>query len=113
MPEPSRFIDVLVDANGDCEECALRYKMEDEPRPVRRVRTFDDAGRAIECEVVGWSSEGGGTPVPAMGCTIEDSSSGVAVLIWGGDWGLRLTPIGGGEAIAESHLRLAPEDVVG
>ena len=108
----SRFIDVLVDANDGCEECALRFKMEDEPRRISRVRWTGDDDHPIECLVVGWSSEGGGTAVPAMAVTVEDSGAGGAVLVWGGDWGLRLTPVDGGASFGESHLRLAPDDVM-
>jgi hypothetical protein len=112
MPDP-RFVDVIVEPNDGCEPCALRFKMEDEPRPVRAVRWAGDDDRAVECDVVGWSSTSGGSPVPAMAVTIEDSSSGVATLVWGGDWGLRLTPRDGGVPFGESHLRLAPVDVLG
>lgn len=111
MPEP-RFVDVFVEDNEGCEGCALRFKMEDEPRPIRAVRYHGDDDRPVDCDVVGWSSTGGGSALPAMGCTIEDSSSGVATLIWGGDWGLRLTPRDGGPTFAESHLRVSPEDVL-
>jgi hypothetical protein len=107
-----RFIDVFVDDNESCEGCAHRFKAEDEPRPVRRVRWYGDDDRPRECTVVGWSSEGGGSEVAAMAVTVEDSSSGVAILVWGGDWGLRLAPVDGGEPFGESHLRIAPEDVL-
>jgi hypothetical protein len=115
MSSPSgeaRFVDVLVDENGACEACALRFKMEDEARPVHAVRWYGDDDQPVDCDVTGWSAEAGGSPVPALGCTIEDSSAGVAVLVWGGDWGLRLSPRNGRAAFAESHLRIAPEDVI-
>ncbi len=108
-----RFVDVLVDQNGDCEECALRFKLEDEPRVVRAVMWYGDDDRPVACDVIGWSSAGGGTAIAAMGATVEDSSSGVATLVWGGDWGLRLTPRDGRPPFAESHLRVAPDDVLG
>jgi hypothetical protein len=111
MPDP-RFVDVLVEENDGCPECTLRFKMEDEPRPVRAVRWTGDDDRTVVCDVLGWSSAGGGSAVPALGCTVEDSGSGGAVLVWGGDWGLRLVPRGGGPGFAESHLRLAPEDIL-
>ena len=112
-PMPARFIDVLVEANDACEECALRFKAEDEPRTIGTVRYHGDDDLPIECDVTGWSSENGGSPVAALACTIEDSSSGTAILVWGGDWGLRLTPRDGRPRFAESHLRLAPHDVLG
>jgi hypothetical protein len=108
-----RFVDVLVEPGGGCEECALRFKMEDAPRPVRAVRWSGDGDEPVTCDVVGWSSQGGGSPVPAMACTVEDSGAGGATLVWGGDWGLRLTPRDGSPPLAESHLRIAPGDVLG
>jgi len=108
----ARFIDILVDENDACEGCGLRFKMEDEPRPIRAVRWYGDDDRPVECDVTGWSAEAGGSSVPALGCTIEDSSAGVAVLVWGGDWGLRLSPRDGRPAFGESHLRISPEDVL-
>jgi hypothetical protein len=108
-----RFIDVVVDAHEGLEEgCALRFKAEDEPRVVRRVRWYDERDRAVECSVSGWSSDDGGRAVPAMGVTIEDSSAGAAVMVWGGDWGVRLVPADGGAPFYEHHLRIAPEDVL-
>ena len=112
VPAP-RFVTVLVEANPGCpEECALRFKAEDEPHPVRRVRYDADGDGVRECGVTGWSSEQGGTATPAMAVTIEDSSVGVAVLIWGGDWGLRLAPIDGSTPFGEPYLRIAPDDVL-
>ena len=109
---PPRFIDVLVDANDGCEECALRFKAEDEPRPARAVRFHGDDDLPLECDVTGWSSADGGSAVPALACTVEDSSSGSAILVWGGDWGLRLAPRDGRPAFGESHLRLSPHDIL-
>lgn len=105
-----RFIDVLVDAHdGLADGCAMRFKAEDAPRTVAVVRWYDDADRAIDCDVTGWSSAGA---VPAQAVTIEDSSAGTAVLVWGGDLGVRLAPRDGSPPFFESHLRLSPEDVL-
>lgn len=106
---PERFIDVLVDGNPACEPCALRFKADGEPRPVTRVR-WRDAG-VVDCQVSGWSSDGGGAAVPAWGVSIEDSGSGSAILVYGGDWGVRLSP-DGGEPFFEPYLRIAAADVL-
>lgn len=102
------FIDILVDDSDDCEGCALRFKAEDEPRPVWSIRYPSDDG-PIDCIVIGRSTEG---DVPAMACTVEDSSGGTATLIWGGNLGVRLTPMDGRPPFAENHLRISPEDVL-
>jgi hypothetical protein len=105
---PPRFIDVFVDANPNtAESCGLRFKAEEDPRPVSSVRCD---GRA--CRVTGWSSAGGGSPCAALKVAVEDSSAGTAMLVFGGDWGLRLSPLDGGEPFGEPYLVLAREAVL-
>jgi hypothetical protein len=109
----AQFITVLVDPNPNWPDgSALRFKAEDTPRTVTRVRWYDDSDVARICRVLGWSSQDGGSPCPALAVTIEDSSAGTAVMIWGGDWGVRLEPEDGGDAFGQDHLRLSPEDVL-
>jgi len=102
-------VEVFVEDNDGCAGCSLRFKAEDAPRPVKTVRWYGDDDAGVVCDVVGWSAGGA---VPAMVCTIEDSSSGTAALVWGGEHGLRLLPRDGGAMFGESHLRLAPDDVL-
>jgi hypothetical protein len=100
MSEP-RFIEVFVEANPCLPDgCSQRWKAEDEPRPVARVRLD---GR--ELRVVGWSSAGATT---ARAVTVEDSAGGAAILIVGGDWGLRLEPLDGSDASYAPYLLLGP-----
>lgn len=102
-----RFIDVFVEPNPNTqEEAGLRFKSESAPRTVARVRLD---GRW--CSVTGWSSTGRGSPCPARAATIEDSSAGTAVLVFGGDWGLRLQPEDGSPAFGETHLVLIADAV--
>lgn len=45
--------------------------------------------------VIGWISQNGGTPCPALCVTVEDSGSSKTVLsylVYGGDWGVRFNP---------------------
>ncbi len=107
MPEP-RYIDVFIEPNPNTPEgCGQRFKSESPPRLVSLVR-YDDG----LCQVSGWSSAAGGSPCPALASVVEDSGSGTAVLIHGGDWGLRITPRAGGESYGEPYLLLAPEAVL-
>lgn len=102
------YVDVLVEPHADCPEgVSLRYKAEDVPRPVVRV-VHPDSGET--CRVVGRTRSG---PAPARAVTVEDSGSGTAVLIFGGELGLHLSPEGGGDSFAEAYLLIAPEDVLG
>lgn len=90
------YVDLFIDPNPNCEEgCGLRYKAESAPRPVTRVRYYTGADEWVDCAVVGWSSASGGSATAAQAVLVEDSGSGAAMLVYGGDWGLRLTPDGG------------------
>ena len=55
--------------------------------------------------MTGWSSEGGGTPCPAMYVPVSDSGQAIAHLISGGDWGIRMRPEG-----SSADWDLADED---
>jgi hypothetical protein len=106
VSEP-RFIDVFVEPNPNAPEGAgLRWRSESEPRAVARVRVD---GRW--CAVAGWSSAGGGTPCEARAITVEDSSAGTAVLVIGGDWGVRMQPEDGSPPFGEAYLLLVADAV--
>jgi hypothetical protein len=103
-----QFIDVFVDPNPNAPEgCGLRFKSESAARPVSRVRVD---GR--DCSVVGWSSDGDGSPCPALAVEVEDSSAGTAILVHGGDWGIRLTPDDGSEPFGEPYLCLSRASIL-
>ena len=85
-----------------------------EPVRVTRVRIYEGQAEGALFDVTGWSSEGGGTPCDAYAVPVDDSGSGGAYLIYGGDWGVRLRPIEAREwrieapdQWGETHLVLA------
>lgn len=89
--------------------------------PVSQVRIYEGEPGGTLCAITGWSSAGGGSPVPAYAVQIEDSSAGSAYLVYGGDWGVRLRSsestqpwsIDDSEQWGETHLVLSSiEDVV-
>jgi hypothetical protein len=84
-----------VEDNPNCEGIPqLIYSTLGEPRPVTHVMA---ARRGINTQmhrVTGWSSESGGSPCPAFAVRVEDSGAGSSLLVYGGDWGLRLLPPG-------------------
>ena len=103
-----RFIDLFIDPNDNVPDgCGQRFKSEGEARPVTRI-LYD----GVACAVEGWSSAGGGTPCPAVVVPVEDSGGGVALLLHGGDWGLRLLPDGGGAPIGEAYLLLSDDAIL-
>jgi hypothetical protein len=106
MAEPI-FIDVFVEPNDNVPEgCGLRFKSEETPRGARRVELDGQW-----YDVTGWSSAGGGSACAAQAALVEDSTAGIAMLVYGGDWGIRLLPVGGGAPVGESHLVLEPAAV--
>jgi hypothetical protein len=113
-PEP-RYVDVYVEASELCPEgCVMRWKAEDAPRAVARVRYTDDFGQTRLCGVFGRAiSDGGGErSVRAMAVTVEDSGSGTAILIYGGDLGLEILPEDGSPRTGQPYLMLCSEDVI-
>jgi hypothetical protein len=85
---------LLIDANDNCAEGgSWRFNELEPPRPVARVRLYDSAPMGCWFEVVGWNDD---PDRPVCGATmrkIDDSGSGVAFLITGGVWGVRLKPV--------------------
>ena len=108
-----RFVNLFIDPNPNCPEgCVQRFQAASEPRSVRLVRYARGGEEAVEHEVVGWASAGGGTACPALAVAVEDSGAGVATLLYGGDWGLRLTPRDGRPAFGEPYLLLDEEAIL-
>ena len=62
-----------------------------DPRPVSRVKTYGSDGSEGMFEVVGWSADG---PASAFAALVDDSGEGSALLVYGGEEGIRLRPEG-------------------
>jgi hypothetical protein len=87
------YTHIEVEPNDSCPMSAnMAFKNLDAAFAVTRVRIFDGAPDGRVYAVTGWSSSGGGTPVPAQAVAVEDSGSGGAFLLYGADWGIRLRP---------------------
>jgi hypothetical protein len=84
---------VEVEANPNCEtSCFARFKEIGPPRRVAQVRTYERRAQGEWCWVTGWTDESPQT-CPAYARPVEDSGAGVAHLIYGGVWGVRLKPV--------------------
>jgi hypothetical protein len=82
-----------VEENPNCGYMPLQvYEAHREPVPIRKLILAEPDRPHGVYWVTGWSSEGGGTPCPAMYTPVSDSGQGVAHLVYGGDWGIRLKP---------------------
>ena len=83
-----------VEDNANCDGVPqLIFNTMDEPRQVTEVIAGDFGQEPSPHRVTGWSSEGDGSPCPAYAVRIEESGAGEAVLVFGGDWGLRMMPL--------------------
>lgn len=82
-----------VEENPNCSYMPMQaYERHEKSVPVSRVR-LEEPGRPFGVYLVtGWSSEGGGTPCPAMYAPVSDSGQAAVHLVFGGDWGVRLKP---------------------
>ena len=112
MP-PWRYVNIFIEPNPNClEGCSQRFTTAEAARVVRSVEYAVQSDRTVVCDVTGWSSDGGGTPCGAQAVTVEDSDAGVATLVYGGDWGLRLSPRDGSVPFGEPYLLLADDSLI-
>ena len=87
------YTHVEVEPSDNCPMSAnLVFKNLNDPVRVIAVRLYDGLPEGTDFALTGWSSENGGTPCPAFAVRVEDSGSGGAVLVYGGDLGIRLRP---------------------
>ncbi len=108
-----RYVNIFIDPNPNCPEgCSQRFSTTEPPRIALSVEHQDEKGRSSLCDIVGWSSAGDGTACPARAVAVEDSGAGVAMLVYGGDWGLRLAPRDGSTPFGEPYLLLADESLI-
>lgn len=101
----SAFIEVQVEPHDELPDgCSMRFKAHGAVRPIDRIRYESEDG----LEGI-WAIEAlfaDGTRGPARTAPVEDSSAGSSNLIFGGDYGLRLTFAENGTVVAEPFLLL-------
>ncbi len=82
---------ILIQSNPNCfENQEFVFNELGLPEPIRAILTGDE-GKETECDVVG--VEAGSLWIQAMVVKIADSSDGIAYMIYGGAWGIRLRPL--------------------
>lgn len=82
------FIEIDVEPGRNTEWAVVKvFQAREEPRAVSRVVSMRPDGTVGPCMVVGWSTHG---PVPAYAAKVFDSGEGTALLLYGGDSGIRL-----------------------
>ena len=95
---------IEIPDNPNCSPVDLRVFHDVKPPiQVSQVRLERQPGRPEWCEVTGWTLDG--APCAAQAQSVDDSGEGVALLVFGGDAGLRLRPAGsdGAWSLASAH----------
>jgi len=87
------YIDIEANANLD-EDCMATFNATGPARPLRAIH-LDVDDTWTWCAVTGWED---GHPVPAQLTPIEESGDGPALLVSGGNQGLRLARLAGPDA---------------
>ena len=112
---------VEVEENPNCAYSPLQtFEAKQPERSASALLVQAVAGKRGPHIVVGWSSEGGGSPCPVRFALVGDSGAGVSLLVAGGDYGVRLRPassaspwaLGAGDQWGEPYMLLDPETEV-
>ncbi len=93
QPQP-RYINVDVEENDNCWPLQSVFQTMGSVEPVTTLAAPDPMGVDAVCSVTGWSSDG---PCSAYAVLVADSGEGAVTLIFGGDEGIRLKPVGSPE----------------
>ena len=82
------FLEIDVSESSNCPmELVRMFDTLGPSTKISQVMSSDINGRPILCDVTGWSEVG---PCSAYAVFVEDSGDGVAMLIYGGNEGIRL-----------------------
>lgn len=85
---------IEIEENPNCAgREGMRYRELGPPSPVVRVRIFDRRDEGEWCLVTAVHGDGPALWGPALVRRVEDSGVGVAHLVFGGVWGIRLCPV--------------------
>jgi hypothetical protein len=83
-----------VESNPNCEAGVFaRFKEIESPRQVVQVRSYDRSAGGEWYWITGWTDDPSHPCCPAFARRVEDSGAGLAYLVYGGLWGVRLKPV--------------------
>lgn len=83
------MIIIEIEENQNCESVDMRiFRESDKAQAVSHLRLEKDMKPAQWYEVIGWTSAN--SPMDAVVQKVDDSGDGIALLVHGGDCGLRL-----------------------
>ncbi len=84
---------IEVDSNTNCESSVfLRFKEIGPSRKITHVKIYDRIAKGEWCLITGWCDSPEQANCDASAQQVEDSGAGLAVLVFGGNYGVRLRP---------------------
>ena len=82
---------VEVESNPNCEGSVfLRFKEIAPCKPISHIKIYDHDPKGEWCAVVGWCDDIEQPICEAFAQLVEDSGAGMALLVYGGNFGIRL-----------------------
>ena len=85
---------IEIESNPNCEDSIfLRFKELGPARRISQVKSYEQSSKGEWCDIVGWSEDPDHPMCPAFAQPVEDSGTGLAYLVFGGIWGVRLKPV--------------------
>ncbi|WP_447971773.1 hypothetical protein [Nitrospira sp. M1] len=82
---------VEVESNANCETSVfLRFKEVAPPSSITHIKIYDRIPQGEWCFITGWSDDPEQPLCRAFAQRVEDSGAGMAMLIFGGPYGIRL-----------------------
>ena len=109
---------VEVEENANCETSVfLRFKELAPSRKITHVKIYDHTPQGEWCLITGWSDQPEQSTCDAFAQKVEDSGAGMALLVFGGNCGIRLKPeanqdswdVGSDKQWGEAYLLLSSE----
>ena len=89
------YIFVEVEENPNSWYLPMQaFEIRGDVRTAPAIRVDAVSGGEGPHEIVGWSSDGEGTPCEVIYVEVSDSGAAVSLLIKGGDYGIRMRPQG-------------------
>lgn len=84
-----------VEESPNCSpSVSMRFKELGRARPIQQIRISDRPDGSQLCYVTGWCDDPTQPLCTAYVQKVEESGGGLAYLIYGGNWGIRLKPVG-------------------
>jgi hypothetical protein len=82
-----------IEDNDNCGYFPIQvFEEQSEPKSAAVVTVPDLPGKDEPYDVVGWCSDDGGVACEVTSVLVGDSGSGQALMIYGGDYGVRMRP---------------------